>query len=131
MILDRFEYLCPSNVDEAVSAITTDDELAIISGGTWVVPQMGHHVRRPKIVVDLRAAGLSGVADKQDTISIGSTTTYSHLMRSDPQQGHDWRVGLLRQSRIGRAGSDRHYERDHGSPIGKRAKRSSGNRVLR
>ncbi|MEO6505550.1 MAG: FAD binding domain-containing protein [Terrimesophilobacter sp.] len=80
MILDRFEYLCPSNVDEAVSAITTDDELAIISGGTWVVPQMGHHVRRPKIVVDLRAAGLSGVADKQDTISIGSTTTYSHLI---------------------------------------------------
>ncbi|MEO6827271.1 MAG: FAD binding domain-containing protein [Microbacteriaceae bacterium] len=80
MILDRFEYLCPSNIDEVVTAITTEDEVAIISGGTWVVPQMGHHVRRPKIVVDLQCAGLSGISENDDTITVGPKTTYSQLI---------------------------------------------------
>ncbi len=82
MILDRFEYLRPSNVDEVVTAITTEDEVAIISGGTWVVPQMGQHVRRPKVVVDLSAAGLSGVSTNHDTISIGPSTTYTQLLEA-------------------------------------------------
>ncbi|NYG17908.1 CO/xanthine dehydrogenase FAD-binding subunit [Arthrobacter psychrochitiniphilus] len=58
------------------------EETAIISGGTWVVPEMSHHLRRPKLVIDLKLAGLAGVSAEADAVVIGPATTYTQLAHS-------------------------------------------------
>lgn len=80
MIRRRFVYHAP----DSLSALTTvlaevGDDVAIISGGTWVVTEMTQGIRRPGHVIDLRHAGLSGVAADDGHIAIGPATTYRQL----------------------------------------------------
>jgi CO/xanthine dehydrogenase FAD-binding subunit len=83
MITRRFDYLAPGSADEAVAALAGNGETAVIGGGTWVVPEMTHGIRRPARVVDLRRAGLAGVEAGEAGLVVGATTTYTELA-SDP-----------------------------------------------
>lgn len=84
MIAHRFEYFCPESAAEVAAMLeqTGGREVAIISGGTWVIPEMSHHSRKPELVIDLRSAGLSGVEVEADSITIGPATTYTQLGQS-------------------------------------------------
>lgn len=84
MIAHRFKYSRPRSAEEAAADLAQMDghETAIISGGTWVVPEMSHHLRKPELVIDLKSAGLAGVRAEAGTVVIGPATTYSQLAQS-------------------------------------------------
>ena len=87
MIKRRFTYQTPSSVDEAVAAVVeagADGE--IVGGGTWVVPEMTHGVRDPRVVIDLRNAGLAGAAASNGGLAVGAMTTYAELASSSVVQ---------------------------------------------
>jgi len=80
MIKRRFTYHSPDSLDEALEALAEHgSDAEVVGGGTWVVPEMTHGARVPTHVVDLRRAGLSGVAESNGGVSIGAMTTYAQL----------------------------------------------------
>jgi aerobic carbon-monoxide dehydrogenase medium subunit len=90
MIRGAFEYHAPTSADEAAELVPTlEGETAVISGGTWVVPEMTHGVRRPKHVVDLRRAGLEKVARENGSLVIGTTATYADVLEAGAAAGFD------------------------------------------
>ena len=90
MIRGAFEYHAPTSADEAAGLVSSlEGETAVISGGTWVVPEMTHGVRTPKHVVDLRKAGLAGVARENGSLVIGTTATYADVLGADAAAGFE------------------------------------------
>lgn len=88
MIRDRFTFSAPRSADEAISVLAGAEEGAVlVGGGTWVVPEMTRGRRRPRHVVDLRRAGLSGVRVEDGHLSLGPMTTYSNLAASQDVPG--------------------------------------------
>lgn len=84
MIKGSFEYHAPVSLDEAAELISSlEGETSVISGGTWVVPEMTHGIRTPKHVVDLRRAGLGGVTRENGSLVIGTTATYADVLGAD------------------------------------------------
>lgn len=84
MIAHRFEYSRPGSAAEVAAQLQHTDgrEFAIIGGGTWVIPEMSHHLRKPELVIDLRSAGLSGIVADADGIMVGAATTYTQIEQS-------------------------------------------------
>lgn len=83
MIKRHFEYHQPSSVDEAAGLLASiEEETSLISGGTWVVPEMTKGVRSPRHVVDLRRAGAGGVQRENGSIVLGTTATYADVLAS-------------------------------------------------
>lgn len=81
MITRAFEYHTPSSAADAAALVSSlEGDLSIISGGTWVVPEMTHGVRSPRHVVDLRRAGLGGLARDNGSVVIGTTVTYAEVL---------------------------------------------------
>jgi CO/xanthine dehydrogenase FAD-binding subunit len=84
VIKSRFDYHAPPSRDEAAALLSSlEGELSIISGGTWVVPEMTHGVRSPRHVVDLRRAGLGDIRRENGSVVIGTTATYADVLRTD------------------------------------------------
>jgi CO/xanthine dehydrogenase FAD-binding subunit len=83
MIRHRFAYEAPESVAEAVGLLA-DGSATVLSGGTWVVPELTRAQRTAGRVVDLRRAGLDRVRAAADGgLLIGAATTYATLAR-DP-----------------------------------------------
>jgi len=101
MIKGSFEYHAPVSLDETAELISSlEGETSMISGGTWVVPEMTHGVRRPKHVVDLRRAGLGGVTRANGSLVIGTTATYADVLDADG----DAQVEALKAMAVGVTG---------------------------
>lgn len=84
MIRNRFTYHVPSTVQEVTDLLAQGgDDTDLISGGTWVVPEMTRGLRRPAQVIDLRRIDLAGVSRQNGTITVGPLTTYTELETSD------------------------------------------------
>ncbi len=84
MIKGSFEYHAPSTLDEAVELVgSLDGETSVISGGTWVVPEMTHGTRTPRHVVDLRRAGAGAVGASNGSLVVGTTATYADVLDAD------------------------------------------------
>lgn len=85
MISAAFEYVCPSSVDEAVSAIgSAGEDGKILAGGQSLLPVLRLRLAYPTTLVDVgRVAEMQGVRDDGDTITIGAMTTHHDVMR-DP-----------------------------------------------
>lgn len=83
MIPERFSYLAPSGPEEAVAALAAAGGSArILSGGTWLVPDMGRSAVRPTAVIDLRAAGLDLVEPVGERLRVGAACSYADLLAS-------------------------------------------------
>jgi CO/xanthine dehydrogenase FAD-binding subunit len=80
MISASFLYETPSSAAEAAELLNVDAQL--MGGGTWVVPTLNRGVRRPKMIIDLRRAGLSGIEQDSETVRVGATCTYADLLMS-------------------------------------------------
>lgn len=88
MIPGRFAYLRPATARDAWQALADDPSGSLLlSGGTWVVPELHQGLRTARRVVDLRGAALGGVReagdDEGDVVHLGTTTTYADLL-GDP-----------------------------------------------
>src|SRR5262249_47423554 len=84
MIKRAFEYHAPASLDEASNLVSSlEGAMSIISGGTWVLPEMTHRVRGPEHVIDLRRAGLGDVVRENGALVIGTTATYADVLKAD------------------------------------------------
>jgi len=80
MISASFRYETPSSAAEAAGLLNAGAQ--VMGGGTWVVPALNHGVRQPKVIIDLRRAGLGGIERDGDTVRVGATCTYADVLTS-------------------------------------------------
>lgn len=78
MIPSSFDYVAPTSVDEAVSALAAAGEDAkIIAGGQSLMPVLRLRLAAPSTLVDLgRIEQLRGVREDGDALVIGAMTTH-------------------------------------------------------
>lgn len=68
-----FDYVAPTSLDEACSALSGAGMAKVMAGGMSLIPLMKLRLLSPDLVVDIsRIAGLDEIADKGDHISIGA-----------------------------------------------------------
>jgi aerobic carbon-monoxide dehydrogenase medium subunit len=81
MIPAKFDYLAPTTLEEALTALAEHgDDAKIIAGGQSLLPVLRMRLNAPDIVIDLgRIDALRGVRDDGDAIVIGAMTTHSDV----------------------------------------------------
>lgn len=96
MIPHRFEYLTAPSVEEAVAMLGEDPEgTRVLAGGTWVVPELNRGVARPRRVIDLRHAGIDGIALDGATVRLGAMATYAGVLASPVVAEHAPLLALM------------------------------------
>jgi aerobic carbon-monoxide dehydrogenase medium subunit len=82
MIPAQFDYLAPTSVEEALSALASaGDDVKLMAGGQSLLPVLRMRLNAPDVVIDLgRIDSLRGVRDDGDAIVIGALTTHSDVV---------------------------------------------------
>ncbi|WP_139977605.1 FAD binding domain-containing protein [Nocardioides litoris] len=85
MIPAAFDYVAPTSVEDALSALATHgDDAKILAGGQSLLPVLRMRLNAPEVVIDLgRIETLRGVRDDGDAIVIGAMTPHS-VVGTDP-----------------------------------------------
>ncbi|MEA2180654.1 MAG: aerobic carbon-monoxide dehydrogenase medium subunit [Solirubrobacteraceae bacterium] len=81
MIASAVVYEAPASAEDA-TALLAGGDARVLAGGTWVVPELGAGTSTPRVVVDLRRAGLGSISGDGDGVRIGATVTYADLIGS-------------------------------------------------
>ncbi len=94
MIPASFDYLAPTTIDEALSALAeAGDDAKVLAGGQSLLPILRMRLNAPETVVDLgRIEAIRGIRDGGDHLAIGAMTPYSDIVTSDLVREH---AGLL------------------------------------
>ena len=94
MIPAKFDYVRPSSLDDAVSALASGGEDAkVIAGGQSLLPLLRLRFSYPSVLVDVGGLdALRGVRDLGDSLEIGALTTHYELTRDPLIAAH---CGLL------------------------------------
>ncbi|MGD9987359.1 FAD binding domain-containing protein [Pseudonocardia sp.] len=97
MIPAKFDYVRPSSVDEAVTALRDAGEDAkILAGGQSLLPVLRLRLAAPSTIIDLGGiADLRRIAEDGDRIAIGAMAPHHDVMRDDLVNQH---VTLLSQA---------------------------------
>jgi xanthine dehydrogenase YagS FAD-binding subunit len=78
--MNRFSYVKPSTIDEAIAALSSDGAARIIAGGTNLVDLMKYDVLNPSTVVDINALPLKAIRELDDgAVEIGALSTNSEI----------------------------------------------------
>lgn len=85
MIPAAFDYVAPTSVDEALSALAdVAEDTKVLAGGQSLIPVLRMRLNAPEKVVDLgKIEELRGIRDDGDAIVVGAMTTYEELIASD------------------------------------------------
>jgi CO/xanthine dehydrogenase FAD-binding subunit len=82
-IIHHFDYCKPATLEEAIAAVSTDRNAALLAGGTDLIDILKTGGQRPDIVVDLKGiTSLNAITPGPSTVSIGAGVTFSDLMAS-------------------------------------------------
>ncbi|WP_433504460.1 FAD binding domain-containing protein [Pseudonocardia halophobica] len=97
MIPAKFDYVRPSTVEEAVSALQQGgDDAKILAGGQSLLPVLRLRLAAPSVVIDLGGiAELRQISEDGDRIAIGAMAPHHDVMRDDLVKQH---VTLLSQA---------------------------------
>lgn len=80
----EFEYIAPSDLDEALAALDANPGAKVLAGGMSLLPMMKMRLLSPDVVVDIgRIGGLGDITDNGDSISIGALVTHAEVADSD------------------------------------------------
>src|SRR5436190_10650281 len=81
MIPKEFDYVAPSTLDEALTALQNGGENAkVLAGGHSLIPLMKLRLAEPSLLVDLRKVqGLQDFNDQNGQIEIGAMVTHNKL----------------------------------------------------
>ncbi|MDQ3615227.1 MAG: xanthine dehydrogenase family protein subunit M [Actinomycetota bacterium] len=84
MIPAQFDYVAPTTLEEALSALESAEDPKVIAGGQSLLPVLRMRLNAPSLVVDVgRIESLSGVREEGDSIVIGAMTTHADVIE-DP-----------------------------------------------
>jgi aerobic carbon-monoxide dehydrogenase medium subunit len=85
MIPAQFDYVAPSSLDEALSALRSGGEDAkVLAGGHSLLPLMKLRLSAPSLLVDLRKVpGLSGIQRENGTVRLGAMTRHVDVVNGD------------------------------------------------
>ena len=75
--MNRFDYVRPTTVDEAVRAIASGANARFIAGGTNLVDLMKYNVEQPDRLVDITRLPLNAIEARDGGLSIGALVTNS------------------------------------------------------
>ena len=97
MIPTKFDYVRPSSIEDAVSALAEGGEDAkVIAGGQSLLPLLRLRLTYPELLVDVGALDdLRGVTDSGDQLVIGARTTHYQVVHDPLIAQH---CGLLAQA---------------------------------
>jgi carbon-monoxide dehydrogenase medium subunit len=86
----KFDYLAPTSVEEALSALAEHgDDAKIMAGGQSLLPVLRMRLNAPELVIDLgRIEALRGVSEDGDALVIGALTTHSEMVTNDLVHQH-------------------------------------------
>jgi len=77
MIPTAFEYLAPTTLDEALSALSTHEDAKILAGGHSLIPTMKLRLASPRYLIDIsRISDLAYIRESGGQISIGAAATH-------------------------------------------------------
>jgi aerobic carbon-monoxide dehydrogenase medium subunit len=81
----EFEYVAPTTVEDALSALAAaGDDAKVLAGGQSLLPVLRMRLNAPEVVIDLgRIESLRGVRDDGDAIVIGAMTRHADVL-TDP-----------------------------------------------
>ncbi len=84
MIPTQFDYVAPTSVADALSALAAaGDEAKIMAGGQSLLPVLRMRLNAPELVIDLgQIPGLTGISEDGDTLVIGALTTHAEVAGS-------------------------------------------------
>ena len=90
MIPAPFDYVRPSSVSEAVTALgQAGEDGKVLAGGQSLIPVLRLRLAYPSTIVDVgRIAEIQGVRDDGDAIVIGAMTTHDDVMHDALVQQH-------------------------------------------
>ncbi|MCE0761598.1 xanthine dehydrogenase family protein subunit M [Pseudonocardia kujensis] len=97
MIPAKFDYVRPSSVEEAVSALQQGgDDAKILAGGQSLLPVLRLRLAAPSVVIDLGGIPeLRQISEDGDRIAIGAMAPHHDVLRDDLVKQH---VSLLSQA---------------------------------
>lgn len=75
--MNRFDYVRPTTVDEAVRAIASGANARFIAGGTNLVDLMKYNVERPERLIDITRLPLDQIGERDGGLSLGALVTNS------------------------------------------------------
>ena len=81
MIPAQFDYVRPGSLDETLQILKDrEGEAKLLSGGYSLLPLIKLRLAQPALLVDLRdVAGLDGIAEHDDYLSIGARATHRQI----------------------------------------------------
>ena len=90
MIPAKFDYLAPTSVEDALSALSQHgDDAKIMAGGQSLLPVLRMRLNAPEVVIDLgRIDSLRGVREDGDALVIGALTTHAEMVTNDLVRQH-------------------------------------------
>src|SRR4051794_13014279 len=85
MIPAQFDYVAPSSLDEALSALRSGGEDAkVLAGGHSLLPLMKLRLAAPTLLVDLRKVpGLAGIQRENGSIRVGGVARHVDVAGGD------------------------------------------------
>jgi len=80
----KFDYVAPSSLDEALTALSQSENAKVLSGGMSLIPLMKTRFVRPTTVIDIsRIPGLDAITDEGDHIAIGAMVRHAETASSE------------------------------------------------
>jgi aerobic carbon-monoxide dehydrogenase medium subunit len=96
MIPAKFDYLAPTSVEEALSALSQSDDAKVIAGGQSLLPVLRMRLNAPELLVDIGGIDtLREIRDDGDAIVIGAMVPYYEILASDHVRNS---LGLLHKA---------------------------------
>lgn len=88
MLLPRFDYLEPENLEGALELLAVHGEEAkLLAGGTDLLVRMKKGLLKPKVLISLKSLNeLSYIREEADNIKIGARTPLADIVASGPVQ---------------------------------------------
>ncbi len=85
MYSEKFDYLAPETVDEALSVLAErGDEVKVLAGGQSLIPMMKLRFAQPPTLLDInRIPGLDGLNRNNGTLHFGSLVRHNDVVKSD------------------------------------------------
>ena len=86
MLLPRFDYLEPENLEGALDLLADYREDAkLLAGGTDLLVRMKKGLLKPKVLISLKSLNeLSYIKKEADCIKIGAGTSLADIIASSP-----------------------------------------------